>query len=89
MVSLHDTQKYGARAHTKFNNFVDMIIFVILVSFMCQVGDLFISFLKRKAKVKDTGDLLPGHGGFLDRLDGILFALPVGVMLYEFLVTVI
>ena len=73
----------------KSNNLFDLIILATIVSFSCQLGDLFISYLKRKAKVKDTGDLLPGHGGFLDRLDGILFALPVGVMLYEFLVTVI
>ena len=73
----------------KFNNAFDLIILAITVSFSCQLGDLFISYLKRKAKVKDTGDLLPGHGGFLDRLDGILFALPVGMMLCEFLVVVI
>jgi len=60
---------------------IDLIILVIIVSFICQLGDLFISYLKRKAKVKDTGDLLPGHGGFLDRIDGILFALPVGIIL--------
>jgi phosphatidate cytidylyltransferase len=41
-----------------------------------QVGDLFISYLKRKAKIKDTGKILPGHGGILDRVDGIVFALP-------------
>ena len=70
-------------------NHFDLIILAIIVSFSCQLGDLFISYLKRKAKVKDTGDLLPGHGGFLDRLDGILFALPVGMMLYKFLVTVV
>ena len=69
----------------KFNNFVDMIILVILVSFICQVGDLFISFLKRKAKVKDTGDLLPGHGGVLDRVDGMLFAIPIGLVIWNFL----
>jgi len=69
----------------KFNNFVDMIILAILVSFICQVGDLFISFLKRKAKVKDTGDLLPGHGGVLDRMDGMLFAIPIGMVIWNFL----
>jgi len=59
----------------------DLIIVSIVVSFFCQLGDLFISYLKRKAKVKDTGDILPGHGGILDRIDGILFAVPVGMMM--------
>jgi phosphatidate cytidylyltransferase len=59
-------------------NLLLLIIIIITVSFACQLGDLFISYLKRKAKVKDTGDLLPGHGGVLDRIDGMLFALPIG-----------
>ena len=57
-----------------------MLIFVaIITSLFCQLGDLF-SFLKRKAKIKDTGSFLPGHGGVLDRLDGILLGLPVGYL---------
>ena len=69
----------------KFSNPYDLIILAIIVSFSCQLGDLFISYLKRKAKVKDTGDLLPGHGGFLDRIDGIIFAIPAGFLLFNYL----
>ena len=62
-----------------------LIILTIAISLISQIGDLFISLLKRKAKVKDTSDLLPGHGGLLDRLDGIIFAAPSGVLLLNFL----
>ena len=62
-----------------------LIVITLLISLISQTGDLFISFLKRKARVKDTGDLLPGHGGFLDRIDGILFAVPFGLILFNFL----
>jgi phosphatidate cytidylyltransferase len=58
-----------------------IVALTIILSFSCQSGDLFISYLKRNAKVKNTGDLLPGHGGFLDRIDGILFAVPIGILL--------
>ena len=53
----------------------------IIISIACQIGDLFFSYLKRKAGVKDTGNFLPGHGGVLDRLDGIFLGLPIGFIL--------
>ena len=62
---------------TKVFNF-KIIIIGLMISLFCQIGDLFFSYLKRKADVKDTGNLLPGHGGLLDRLDGIFFGIPLG-----------
>ena len=75
-------------APPNFSNPVNMIISSILVSLFCQLGDLLISFLKRKAKVKDTGDLLPGHGGVLDRIDGMLLAIPIGIITWEYLIII-
>tara|TARA_B100000989_G_scaffold287621_1_gene257427 strand:+ start:449 stop:1108 length:660 start_codon:yes stop_codon:yes gene_type:complete len=62
---------------------INILILIIITSFMSQVGDLFISLLKRKAKIKDTGSILPGHGGVLDRIDGILLALPIGLLIIK------
>ncbi len=66
-----------------FFNFIQpfnlkIILVAIVTSIFCQIGDLIFSLIKRKANMKDTGKILPGHGGVLDRLDGILLGMPFG-----------
>ena len=62
-----------------------VILICLIISFSCQLGDLIISFFKRMAKAKDTGNILPGHGGMLDRIDGIIFAIPTWLMIFYLL----
>ena len=61
------------------------ILLILFISAISQIGDLIISYFKRLAKVKDTGKIIPGHGGLLDRADGIIFAVPVSYILFKFL----
>ena len=61
-------------------------IWVLLISTVSQIGDFIISFFKRKSKIKNTGSIIPGHGGLLDRIDGMLFALPFSYI-YIYFVT--
>ena len=70
-----------------FTNQFSYQIFLIgiVTSISCQIGDLFFSFIKRKAFIKDSGKFLPGHGGALDRLDGIFFGIPLGLLIIFFL----
>ena len=58
------------------------IIIGCIISISCQIGDLFFSCLKRKSFLKDSGNFLPGHGGILDRIDGILLGIPVGFLTF-------
>jgi len=65
---------------------IEALVFIpFFISLICQLGDLFISFYKRKAKIKNTGNLIPGHGGLLDRIDGSIFALPIGFIIISLL----
>ena len=65
---------------------IQALVFIpFFISLICQSGDLFISYYKRKAKIKNTGNLIPGHGGLLDRIDGIIFALPIGFIIISLL----
>ena len=61
-----------------------ILIFILISSLISQLGDLTISYFKRIAKIKDTGKILPGHGGLLDRVDGIIFAIPIAVLFDNF-----
>ena len=65
---------------------IESLVFIpFFISLICQLGDLFISYFKRRAKIKNTGNLIPGHGGLLDRIDGSIFALPIGFIIISLL----
>ena len=60
---------------------IKIIIFAITVSAISQFGDIIISYFKRISKIKDTGKIIPGHGGLLDRIDGMVFAYPFSYLI--------
>ena len=65
------------------NNTINNIIFIFLVSSVSQLGDIIISYFKRLANIKDTGKIIPGHGGLLDRIDGMIFAYPFSYIILK------
>ena len=66
-------------SYLNFNS-INTLIFILMISLISQVGDIIISYFKRKSKIKNTGNIIPGHGGLLDRIDGMIFAFPFGYL---------
>ena len=65
---------------------IELFFFVIIISTTSQIGDLIVSYFKRLSKIKDTGKLIPGHGGLLDRIDGLLFAMPIAYVILNLII---
>jgi phosphatidate cytidylyltransferase len=73
----------SSHLNTQINLTKDTFILIILISTVSQLGDIMISYFKRQSKIKDTGKIIPGHGGLLDRIDGMVFAFPFSYLVFS------
>ena len=69
-------------ARFKFEISIEFFLIVLLISAISQLGDIIISYFKRLSKIKNTGKIIPGHGGLLDRIDGMIFAFPFSYLIF-------
>ena len=62
---------------------MNIFLIIIVISTISQLGDIIISYFKRVSKIKDSGKIIPGHGGILDRIDGMIFVFPIVYLLFQ------
>ena len=73
---------YATESFASLDLMTNEFFFIIIISTVSQIGDIIISYFKRLSKIKDTGNIIPGHGGLLDRIDGMIFAYPTFYIIY-------
>ena len=86
LLSIIILSMYFHSVFNSFNNFemtFEIFIFIFLISTISQLGDIIVSYFKRLSKIKDTGKIIPGHGGLLDRIDGMIFAFPFSYIIFK------